>query len=671
MIFPRPKQFRLLVFVMLVFSVPPILAFGDEWRPITPAELQMKTPKVEADADAEAIFWEIRIDDSRSDELSMVHYVRVKIFTERGRERFSKIDIPFVKGRVKIKEIAARIVRPDGSIVDVAEKDVIEREIIRANRVKIRAKSFAVPSIEAGVIVEYRYREIIEDGGAAGMDLEFQKDIPVQQLSYYYKPYNKKDPLFQLYNFEGTRFIKQDKGFYLAERTNVPAFKEEPRMPPEDMVRHWMELQGVRVNVTDVSAMSITFSIKDPSNPTQYWGSVAGEKAGLIEFMNKPDKEIRRVAMEVTSNASSPDEKLKLLYDFCQKQIKNASFDTTIPEADKTKGNKVKSVADVLKVRVADSPYVDMLFGSMASSIGFDTRVAFLGNRSEMFFDPRMTSESLVHPGAIAVKVGNDWKFFNPGLPFLSYGMLVWYEEDVWALLVGARQHSWAKTPLTGHEQSLTKRTGKFKLSEDGTLEGDVAIELNGQAAVVDRLDLYDKDAAARDQEVQDDFKRRVATGEITAVSIENLNDISKPLVYRYKVRVPGYAQKTGKRIFFQPGFFEYGVGPTFSSPTRKYDIYFHYPWAEKDEVEIMLPAGYALDGADQPGEVSDPSNIASLKISIGTDREMTFMKYTRQFHFGGGGNILFPVSVYPNLKSLFDEFNKRDAHTIGLKQKQ
>jgi len=142
---------------------------------------------VEPDADAEALLWEMRIDDSSSEDLDMWHYVRVKIFTERGREKFSKFDIPFVKG-TKIKNLTARVIRKDGTIVEVAEADIFEREIIRASGLKVKAKSFAVPNIEPGVIVEYRYKEAIDDAGASGMRLPLQRDIPVRHLSYYYKP---------------------------------------------------------------------------------------------------------------------------------------------------------------------------------------------------------------------------------------------------------------------------------------------------------------------------------------------------------------------------------------------------------------------------------------------------------------------------------------------------
>ena len=663
------RRFILLSFLSLfVFCSQSLFAQDKEWRQVSPAELAMKTAQVEPDADAEAIFWEVRVDDSASDKLALNHYVRVKIFTERGRESYSKFDIPFVRG-MKIKDIAARVIKADGSSVEINKQDIFEREIVKANKVKIKAKSFAVPNIEPGVIVEYRYREVVEDAGARGMTLVFQRDIPVQTLSYYYKPYNKKEPNYKSYNFTDTKFVKDDKGFYLAQRTNVPALKEEPRMPPSDMVRPWMMIQGVSVDLRSVSDFSISFTIKDPSNPSSYWGSVGRDNSVWAKFMNKPDKEIKRVATEVTASASTPQEKLHKLYEFCQTQIKNTSFDTSLTDEQKEKLPKIKSLADVLKNKSGSSQFVDMLFGAMANSLGYETRIAFSANRSKMFFQPDMTNESFIHPAAIAVKVGNDWQFYNPGVSFLPEGMLVWYEEDVWALLVGENNYSWVKTPFTGVDKTISKRTGKFKLSEDGTLEGTVKMEFTGQAGLDYKMDNYDESANQREENLKNEIKERMSTAEVSDIQIQNITEPSKPFTYQYKVRVPNYAQKTGKRLFLQPGFFEYGENAAFSTASRKYDVYFNYPWSENDTVEIELPKGFSLDSADAPGELSDPQKIGYLQIKIGVDKAANSLMYERKFHFGGGGNILFPVGIYQPLKNMFDAFHKADTHTITLKQ--
>ena len=658
-----------LLFLLFLIAVPPSMAQDKDWRPITPAELQMKTGQVEPDADAEAIFWDTRIDDSSEENLSRQYYVRVKIFTERGREKYSKFDIPYAKG-IKIRDLTARVIKADGSIVEIKKDDVLDREIVKANGLKVRSKSFAVPNIEPGVIVEYKYKETIEDAGAMGLRLQFQQDIPVQKLSYYYKPYSGKQPSTQSYNFTDAKFEKDKGGFYLATRSNVPAFHDEPQMPPDDMVRPWMLLTGSRLSITDESMFSISYTVKDPSNVVAYWGAVGSQYAKLAALMNKPNGDIKALAEQLTAGAQTDDDKLRKLYEYCQTQIANRSFDTSITDEQRKKLPEIRTMGDVLKYKSASDSSIDMFFGALAHSLGYDARVGLVGNRSKMFFDPKMTNESLVHLGIIGVQVGDKWKFFNPGMKFLPYGMLMWYEEDTWALLVGEKRFNWETTSFTPYERSEAKRTGKFKLTEDGTLEGDVTIEYTGQPAVVYREDSYDDSASKREESFIAEVKARLKTADVSDVKIENVTDPAKPLIKHYKVKVSNYAQKTGKRLFLQPGFFEYGVPALFSGSARKYDVFFHYPWSENDSVEIALPAGYDLDNADAPAAISDPQDIGALRIKIMFNKTTNILTYERKFHFGGGGNTLFKAGSYQPVKNLFDTFQQSDSHTITLKQK-
>ena len=107
--------------------------------------------------------------------------------------------------------------------------------------------------------------------------------------------------------------------------------------------------------------------------------------------------------------------------------------------------------------------------------------------------------------------------------------------------------------------------------------------------------------AEEREQTLRDLVKERLSTAEISNIRIENVEDPLKPFVHSFHMKVPGYAQRTGKRLFLQPGFFHKGVGPLFPTSERKHPIYFHFPWMEEDHVTIELPQGYALDNADAP----------------------------------------------------------------------
>ncbi|HYE75358.1 MAG TPA: DUF3857 domain-containing protein, partial [Blastocatellia bacterium] len=99
---------------------------AEDWKPVDPAHLNLKAPAVEKDADAEAIFWEVRVsDEDQGGDIRTVlnHYIRIKVFTERGKESQSKIDLPYLD-RYNIKDIAARTIKPDGTILEL-KKDAI------------------------------------------------------------------------------------------------------------------------------------------------------------------------------------------------------------------------------------------------------------------------------------------------------------------------------------------------------------------------------------------------------------------------------------------------------------------------------------------------------------------------------------------------------------------
>jgi hypothetical protein len=232
--------------VCLAFIFPAAVFAGDEWRPVDPADLALKVPIVEKDADAEAIFWEVRLSDEvegGTPRTVLRHYIRIKVFSERGRESQSKIDIPFLSNW-KLEDIAARTIKPDGSIVELKKVDILERTIEKLSGIKIKAKSFAMPGVEPGAIIEYRWKETRNDRLANYIRLYFQREVPVQLVKYYIKPLSLRNFEYgmraQTFNGATSPFVKEKEGFYSVTMTNVPAFHEEARMPPEDAVRPWM-----------------------------------------------------------------------------------------------------------------------------------------------------------------------------------------------------------------------------------------------------------------------------------------------------------------------------------------------------------------------------------------------------------------------------------------------
>ena len=653
----RSPKSLLLLFVVIALllgpigtGLPKVAAAGEDWRPIEAADLALKAAIVESNADAEAIFWDIRVDDGGENDLVLSHYVRIKIFNERGREKYSKIDIPYVNG-VKIKDVAARTIKSDGSIVELAKTDIIEKTVVKASGLKLRTKTFAFPGIEPGAIIEYKWKEVRSNSSANNLRLQFQRDIPVESVTYHLKPAGSQLLDVRAFNMDKPNFEKENHGFQVATVKNMSAFHEEPLMPPEDSVRSW-----AMVKYQNIFTLLLGYNMI----ATQVY-------IGFKPYL-KVDKEIKQKVAELTANVDKAEDQIDKIFDFCRNNIKNTSDKSlgfTEDDIDKLKENKKPS--DTLKRGVGPGIDINLLFAAMVNAAGFDARVALLPDRGERFFDRNVVIPDSLRPSNIAVRFGSTWKFFDPGLQFIAPGMLRWQEEGVDALIVDERP-LWVKTPVTDAQNSKEKRTAKLALDENGTLEGDVTLEYTGHLAVERKVLNEDDSPAQREENLKEMVKSRLSSAELTNIVIENATDNTKPFVYKYHVRVPDYAQKTGKRLFLQPGFFTKGISSVFSAGTRQYPIYFHFPWSEEDKITIDLPKGYALDNADRPSPIS-AGPISAHEIKMGVTMDQTTLHYNRTFHFGTSNLLLFPVEQYDAIKRLFDEVSKADNHIITLKQ--
>jgi hypothetical protein len=351
--------------------------------------------------------------------------------------------------------------------------------------------------------------------------------------------------------------------------------------------------------------------------------------------------------------------------------MRNASFDQTMT-AKQREDLKNKKASDTLKRGLGTQVDLDRLFASLAKAAGFDVNVMYSGNRDVSFFNHENDlNPNYIHHSGIAVRLDNIWKPFNPGVPYMPFGLTFPHDEIISTMIVGGGGFNWIRLPVVDHARNVTKRSAKLKLLDDGTLEGMVRIEHHGHSATIRRNDLFLRTPAERDERVAAIWKATLNNAEVTEVSIENFSDSSKPYIYSFKVKVPNYAQKTGKRLFIQPGFFEHSSRPLFSSDIRRYSIYFSHPWSEEDDVVIEYPKGYEPDNLETPGTVMESGGLGAVRFSLLSEPQSNVLKYKRNFYFGGKGKIIFPASAYKPLKVLFDGFHKADTQSVSLKQKQ
>jgi len=653
----KPTRARLaltLAFALaaLTTGLPDSRAAMMKWQDISDEERAATASTIQPDAGAEVLYRYKQVDDSVVDKATTNEYWRIKAYNKNGIEALSKIEILYDPKTETIKDLAARVIKPDGSVTELGKKAFFDREAAKTGKQRVRVISFSFPGLEPGVIVEYQFRRLNNDN-ILGLRLDFMGDMPARRVILRYKtvPLARPWSTMSFYHLTNGKNRKSAKdGFYYFEMTNVKSYVEEPYMPPEDEVRPWMLFYPARYGVS-----------------TMFWDSVAAGLSSDFEACRKKgDKLVRATAEEITRGITEPLAQAAALNDYCRGQITNISFyPPDGPPDPKLFPKDTRSPDDVIRTKKGRSWEIQYLFVALAQSLDIDACPALCSRRSDGVFSTKLLLQETLKDPIVAVRDGNDWHFFDPVDCETDTGLLPWNNEGQQALIAQNNKGLWQTTPRTPAEKSRSKRTADLQLDEDGTLSGAVRIELTGQAAASPRYRYLFKTQTAIEKEAGDPVKARMPNAEISDVTASGMDGMLKPFVLTYKVRVPNYAEQTGRRMFVQPNFFSKGDDPRFTAATRAYDICFNYATLQEDEVSIKVPAGYSLEGESAPQGIKR-SAWGQYTVTLGFRPQSRVIVYKRAFEYS---ILRMPVAEYDTIKKLFDFIHAQDTHTLTLKK--
>ena len=623
-----------------------------KWLDVSDEERAATASTIQPDAGAEVLYRLKQVDDSKVDSATTTEYWRIKAYNKNGVEALSKIEILYDPKTETIKDLAARVIKPDGSSTNLGKKDFFDREAAKAGKQRLRLISFSFPGLEPGVIVEYQFRRLNNDN-LFGLRLDFMGDMPARRVVLRYKTVPLAPPwstlsFYHLTNGKNRKSAKD--GFYYFEMTNVKSYVEEPYMPPEDEVRPWMLFYPARYGVS-----------------TMFWDSVAaGLSADYNACVKKGTKLVSATAEEITRGITEPLAQAAAINDYCRARILNISFfPPDGPPDPKLFTKDARSPDDVIKTKKGRSSEILFLFVALARALDIDASPALCSRRSDGVFSTKLLLQETLHDPVVAVRDGDDWHFFDPVDCETDTGLLPWDNEGQPALIAQDNKGLWETTPRTPAEKSRAKRTADLQLTEDGALSGTVRIEMTGQVASRPRYRYLFKTQTAIDKEAGDPVKARMPSAEISDVTASGMDDVLKPFVLTYKVSVPNYAEQTGRRMFVQPGFFTKGDDPWFTAATRVYDICFNYAMIQEDEVSIKAPDGYSIEEGSAPEGIRR-SAWGQYTVSLGFRPKSRVIVYKRAFEYS---ILRAPASGYDTIKKLFDFIHTQDTHTLTLKK--
>ena len=638
------------ILAVLAVVCPKRPANADDWQPIDPADLKMTSePKAPG---APAVYLYRQVDRNNSGNVtSEFNYVRIKILTEEGR-KYGDIEIPFEKASETISGIRARTVHPDGMTVNFDGK-VYEKTIAKAKGLKYLAKTFTMPDVTVGSIVEYQFRYDFTDRYIFNSHWILSEELFTRLGKFSLKPYQEPPWIVQWISPAGlpagTEQAKEgsDSVIRLTVK-DIPAFAVEDFMPPENELKYRVDfIYRDSVPEKDVD---------------KYWANYTKKEADYVEkFVNKKKAMEQAVAGIVGAN-DSPEEKLRKIYARTQ-QFRNLSYEEskTAEEEKRAKLKAASNVEDVWKNGYASGTSITWLFLGLARAAGLEGHPVMVSARSEYFFKPNRMNSGELNANVVVVKLNGKDMYCDPGSLYAPFCMLPWEESGVVGRVIDKDGGRWVTTPQATSSETKIKRTAEFNLNDQGTLEGTVTLTYTGIEAMVRRRDQRNADETDKKKYLEDQMKEYIPVGaDVELKKQPDWKSSDAPLTAEFNVKVEGWVSGAGRRAMMPVGVFSATEKRVFDHADRAQPVYYPYFYTKEDDIKVELPLGWHVGSTPTAQDIDAKAAEYTLKC----DDQKTALRINRTLRID---LFMVPKDTYPALRSFYQAVRTGDEGQIVL----
>ena len=645
------RAIRLSLLLFAISAAHPLLHAGSDWATLDPAELQMKELPEQPGAPAFVLFHE-EIDNDQQGSHSV--YMRIKVLSEAGR-KYADVQIPYYKEVFTISDVHGRTIHTDGSIVEFQGKP-FDKVVVKSKSLKVREKSFTLPDVQIGSILEYRYILRTENGSLWPPRWTLQNDLFQRKEHYRFVPYLGTIQMAHGEIGSGLAYtwmlpksveVKKARDNYELDLVNMPAFVEEEHMPPPERFKYYVRFYYKRISDID-----------------QYWKEEGKYWNSDVEKFVGKRHGIAEVVAGTVSPSDTPEQKVKKIYAYVE-GLDNLSFKPHRTEQEqKVLGVKDnRGAEDVLRQKSGDRQELTLLFVAMVRAAGIPAYAMYVSDRSEDVFEKTYLSFDQLDAFVAIVQLDGKDVFLDPGTKFCPYGILDWKYTGTQGIkqLPGGGTVI-AQTPQPDYMKALIKRVARLQLNDQGQVEGSLAIGFFGQEALTRRIEASKTDEVGRTKILEDEVKSWLpSNAQVTVSKPPQWTEVEAPLIAEFKISSP-MLMSGGKRVLLPTNIFQFSRPPMFAHPNRTQPIYFEYPSREVDDVHIKLPVTLQVESL--PANQDVKMEYAVYRADRKHDKNE--IDITRDLAIG---TFFFGPAEYKSLKTFFDKVKEGDDEQVLLKQ--
>lgn len=394
------------------------------------------------------------------------------------------------------------------------------------------------------------------------------------------------------------------------------------------------------------------FEAQDYSGNMSTW-----ENYGKFIYQLKKGRDVlpddtKKEVHALTDHLKDPKEKIKVLYDFLQKNTHYISiqlgiggwqpFDATYVATKKYGDCKALSnyMVALLKEAGINGKYVEIRAGKNAGSIVKDF------------------SESQFNHVICCVPLQKDTVWLECTSQSLPPGYLSGFTADRWGLLVDENGGALVHTPKYSFRDNMQIKKIKATVGIDGNLVANVETQYRAmeQDDISLVLDNYSNDKAEEYLKSSIDLP----TYDISNLHFTQNKNLLPALIATMDLTAPNHAQVTGKRLFINPDILTKSNDRFVDDDNRKYDIELSDEHTDIDTIEIQLPPGYTVESPFR--DISIGSKFGKFNATaIVTPSKIIY--YRKQEYYSG----TFSATDYKSLVNYYEQVYKSDHSKIVL----
>jgi hypothetical protein len=529
---------------------------------------------------------------------------------------------------------------------------IYDKVVVKAGGVRVVSKTFTLPDVQAGSILEYSYEKGLRQNYIYDTYFTLQRELPVLHEALWLRPYTRGNfSTYFLYRGlpAGKKPVKNGDHFDL-DLENIAAFEEEPFSPPTDSLKPMVIFYYADGKVPDADT---------------FWKTEAKSYGESVErFIGNTNRAaIRTAAEQATAGTVLPEERLRKLYARAQ-QIRNLTFEPQKTEQEEREIRDNKSAEDVLRNGYGWRDDVNRFFVALARAAGFEANVVRVADRAEWFLSKKVPLPQQLNNEIALVKFDGKEHLLDPATPYAPFGMLSWEKTKTSGIKVikNPDAATWVDIPPDLDDAAQLKRMAKLHIDGE-TLKGNVVVTYLGHEAMSIRHAQRNHDDDSAKKAIEETVKTWFLNGStVKLTKLTGLRGVEEPLVAEFDVELPSTGAVTGSRAIVPMAVFSAAEKSPLSSERRKNDLYFQHAYRIADDVTLDLPAGYTIEAMPAPRD----ADVVALTFDAKYDRTPTSVHMTRNLAIK---TVTIGVDKYSVARDFFKQVAVADQEQLVLKK--